>query len=1788
MVATAALVWLPGNGITGNHHLASTPVVDEALRLQALRGYGVLDTPPEEAFDRLTRLAARLCGAPMASITLVDEDRQWFKSRLGLSFAQTPRDISFCTHGIERREPTVVTDAASDERFARNPLVLGEPHLRFYACVPLVTPQGWAIGTLAVMDTRPRMLDPLQLEALSALAEQVMTLFELRLREQALQRLEAEREQMHAALLRQTETLQIAGHLARVGGWIIEIGATQLIWSDTVAEIHGLEAGRTVTLDEASAFYPEPWRERLLQCIRLCVRDGASFDEEMQIVNVRGESVWVRVIGQAVRDGSGRIVRVHGVLQDISARKRTEDELARSEENFRRLADAMPLVVWTALPDGRVDYVNRSMQRFSDVDVPDGERGFNWLSTLHPDDRERTKAAWLESLRTGKPYQVEYRLRHRATTPGGTPTHRWYLSQAEPVRDEQGRVVRWFGSNIDIHESREAERVLLDSQRRLSTLLDNLPGMAYRCDISRNWHMDFVSEGARELTGYAPAQMVGEGAVHFGDMVVPEDRERVWLEVEQAVKARQKFRLSYRIRCADGSIKWVQEHGQGREDEDGEVRRLEGIITDITELRLAEDLVRRDAELRAEIVRVQQEIAASDLPMAQLLGLIARSAMEITRATGGEIELLEGERLVCHASIGLSARPLGSSVGLYDSLGGLAARSGQALICDDSETDSRVDRRVSRRFGARSIVVAPLRAAASVIGVLRVTATEPGHFGQRDLDHVQILMESLGSTVQRLRITDRLRASESQYRLLFDQNPSPMWVALTDGLRIQAVNPAAVRHYGYSEAEFLQMSVKDLWPLDQREEIRAKAREQLAMPGTFLLDTRHTRKDGSVIDVEVTANVIDFNGQSAHLCLMADVTERRRVERDLARVSRAQRMLSACNEALIRTEDEATLLERICGITVGIGGYRMAWVGYAMDDADCSVVPVSHAGADNGFLAGVQVSWSAESPYGQGAVGQTVRGRSVVIVRELGLSPTSDPWGERERSHGYHSLICLPLNRRAESRAFGVLCLFAAEISEVGAEERALLVELADDLAFGIEHLRAQAEQRRLQDTVLKVSAAVSASAGEAFFEQLVRNMTEALGASSGFVARYLAAEPGRAHTLAAIVQGERIANESFELAGTPCERLQEQDSFIHLKGVADAFPAARGLQRQGAQAYVGRRLDNARGEPIGLLFVTFSKPLDARDFVVSTLQIFAARAAAELERLESDRHIRDQAELLDKARDAIVLRDMGHHIVYWNKGAERMYGWSAAEALGRRTYELLYEDTNQYHVAADRLMREGEWVGELVQKRKDGSLMPVEGRWTVVRDEAGRPRSVLGINTDITERKAAEREIQKLAFFDSLTGLPNRQLLMDRLEHALLNGQRQHSGGALLFIDLDNFKTLNDTLGHDKGDQLLQQVAQRLSDSVREVDTVARLGGDEFVILLENLSPSTQDIAVQAQAVGDKVLLAMSTPYRLGVYEHQCSSSIGIAPFTPTHGGAGELLRQADIAMYQAKAAGRNTLRFFDPGLESAVKARAALEADLRQALAHREFLLHYQPQVDGQGRLQGVEALLRWQHPVRGLVSPAGFIPLAEETGLILPIGGWVLQTACALLAQWARDPALSGAMGGVTLSVNVSARQFHHPEFVELVTDVLRRTGANPRLLKLELTESLLVEDIDDTIAKMTALQSLGVGFSLDDFGTGYSSLSYLKRLPLEQLKIDRSFINDVLSDGNDSAIARTIIALGHTLGLAVIAEGVETPAQRDFLLHHGCNAFQGYLFSRPLPADELAAFSRLTRENALPRP
>lgn len=547
------------------------------------------------------------------------------------------------------------------------------------------------------------------------------------------------------------------------------------------------------------------------------------------------------------------------------------------------------------------------------------------------------------------------------------------------------------------------------------------------------------------------------------------------------------------------------------------------------------------------------------------------------------------------------------------------------------------------------------------------------------------------------------------------------------------------------------------------------------------------------------------------------------------------------------------------------------------------------------------------------------------------------------------------------------------------------------------------------------------------------------------------------------------------------------------------------------------------------------------------------------------------------ESQESIMITDADLNILKVNQAFIETTGYTSSDIVGR-TPQVLRSDRHNdefFREMWESINLKGTWQGEIWDKRKNGEIYP---KWLTITAVKGADDIIthyVGSHIDITERKLAQEKIQHLAFYDHLTDLPNRALLMDRLKQALASCARNKRKGALLFIDLDNFKNLNDTLGHDIGDQLLMQATQRLKSCVRECDTVARLGGDEFMVMLCDLSEHASEAVAQAEITGDKILTTLSQNYPLGSYSHNLTASIGISLFQDHQQSKEELLKQADIAMYQAKKAGRNALRFFDPEMQTTIDARVTMEDELYKALERQQFQLHYQLQVDNTGHPLGAEALIRWQHTELGMVPPMEFIPLAEETGLILPIGKWVLDTVCAQIKAWQQN-ALTREL---VVAINVSAKQFHQPEFLAHVQTVIEHHAIKPRLLKLELTEGMLIENIEETISIMNAIKHSGVQFSLDDFGTGYSSLQYLKRLPINQLKIDQSFVRDIVTDNNDKAIVRTIIAMAYSMGLDVIAEGVETEQQHQLLLSAGCINFQGYLFAKPLSISQFESLLKM---------
>lgn len=598
----------------------------------------------------------------------------------------------------------------------------------------------------------------------------------------------------------------------------------------------------------------------------------------------------------------------------------------------------------------------------------------------------------------------------------------------------------------------------------------------------------------------------------------------------------------------------------------------------------------------------------------------------------------------------------------------------------------------------------------------------------------------------------------------------------------------------------------------------------------------------------------------------------------------------------------------------------------------------------------------------------------------------------------------------------------------------------------------------------------------------------------------------------------------------------------------------------------------NNENKVLGTFAIYHRMPSQPSKFEIQLIESYASLAALVIETSRVENEIRIAATAFE-SQEGMLVTNAHKTILRVNRAFTKITGYSAAEVLGKSPailsshrhdkafYEAMWSSINQI----------GYWEGEICNRRKNGEVFPEHLAISAVMNAAGTVTNYVATLTDITLRKEAADKIERLAYYDPLTQLPNRRLLLDRLNQALLTSTRNGHEGALLFLDLDHFKTLNDTLGHDVGDILLTQVAHRLTLCVREGDSVARLGGDEFVVILEQLSQQPIDAAAQTEAVAQKILLTINQPYQLGSEDYTCSASIGATLFSKNPMSIDELLKQADIAMYQAKKSGRNTLRFFDKKMQEAINIRVEMERDLEKAVELKQFELYYQIQVDQSLQPLGAEALIRWIHPERGLISPLQFIPLAEEIGLILPIGEWVLETACSQLSDWQDNPKTCN----LTLSVNVSAKQFKQENFVTQVKNVIQYHKINPARLKLELTESLLLDNIEDTITSMAALGELGVQLSLDDFGTGYSSLQYLKRLPLYQLKIDQSFVRDLSNGGPDQTIVRTIIAMAGSLNLSVIAEGVETEEQLQQLLSAHCTHFQGYLFSKPVPIDEFTA-------------
>lgn len=811
---------------------------------------------------------------------------------------------------------------------------------------------------------------------------------------------------------------------------------------------------------------------------------------------------------------------------------------------------------------------------------------------------------------------------------------------------------------------------------------------------------------------------------------------------------------------------------------------------------------------------------------------------------------------------------------------------------------------------------------------------------------------------------------------------------------------------------------------------------------------------------------------------------------------------------------------------------------------------------------------------GGGQMGQVLQADQVALLDTL--VATDDLYQLCARTHAdlWHLLVgpgrqgCLLVSRmQGPDNWHGLLCCYRADATEDTQHLAPVMRQLAQLAERGLDALsRNTAEQDLLlrQQQLDRVGFALRSKTGRAFFDELVQQLHLVFQAREVWMAE-LESPPmqhwARVMTCAGVEAQQAFVR--YLLTDTPCNRLYHDRGVNLLAGRDATLPPPL----QPAPFFWALSLSDGKQQVIGHLVMTFEHNEPDHQTLSALQQLISHRASAELERLRAEGVLRLSAVAFE-TNEGIIITDPEMVILRVNRAFSNITGFTAEQAVGKRLGTQLWpEEGVRTDVDAD-----GRWQGE--QERCDcvGRHYPQWETWTPVRDEWGVISHYVICFEDMSERKAAERQIQNLAYYDDLTGLPNRRFLLEQVERSFVHARQQDMVGALLFIDLDHFKTINDSLGHAVGDWLLQQASMRLSQLLRDQDVLARLGGDEFVMLLPALSGNPAQAELQATLLAEQIIDHISMPFEYQDQILHIGCSLGISLFPTREQTPTDLLKQADTAMYQAKSAGRRVSRLFDSEMQRQADRRLLIHNQLRNALRNNELVLHYQPQhmVDNDD-LSGLEALVRWHDPHRGIISPAEFIPIAEETDLIIDIGRWVLLEGCHQFVRWHE-----AGLNIPQLSVNVSARQFHHARFVDHLHEVLTETGMEPSALNLEITESVVLGSAEDAISKMTELKQLGISFSIDDFGTGYSSLGYLKRLPVDELKIDRSFIQDIPHDTSNMAIVEAVLAMAGHLNFSVTAEGVETRQQLEFLRRHRCAFYQGYLASKPLPADAVERY------------
>ena len=1048
------------------------------------------------------------------------------------------------------------------------------------------------------------------------------------------------------------------------------------------------------------------------------------------------------------------------------------------------------------------------------------------------------------------------------------------------------------------------------------------------------------------------------------------------------------------------------------------------------------------------------------------------------------------------------------------------------------------------------------------------------------------LMERIASTVmneQVLRHQESLENSrqhaESLLQVIVQTIPDLVWLKDIDGVYLSC-NPTFERFFGATEAQIVGKTDYDF--VDQALADFFREHDKIAMAAgkaTINEEWLTFANDGHSALVETTKSpMFDAKGRLIGvLGISHDITEHRSAAEKIQRLTQLYAALSQCNQAIVRSSSEAELFPKICSEAVQLGGLKMAWIGM-LDDAGVQVNRVAFYGEGSEYLQDIKIYVDANSPYGQGPTGTAIRENQPYWCQDYANDPATAVWRERAAHFGWASSAALPLCRNGVP--VGAFTVYSDLVNGFDAASRKLLIEMAVDISFALDNYDRERARGRMETQSKNERVILELLARGEPLQNLLyqladsyKNMYPGMLCSVLLLSndgRYLehAAAAGLPEAYCRAIDGAEIG----ENAGSCGTAAYTKQTVI----VCDIASDPRWLNYKelalshGLAACWSVPILATNGQVLGTFALYYPTPRSPSSAELSSLERGAHLASLAIERAQTVDRLSKLSQAVEQSPNMIEITDLEANLIYVNAAYVNNTGYAVTELLGRNPRLLQSGKTPKetYQAMWADLMAEKTWRGEFFNRRRDGSEYVESVMITPMRQADGRVASYLAIKEDVTAKKQAEARIQQLAHFDLLTGLPNLALLKDRVAQAISLVQRGDKQLALLFLDIDHFKNINDTLGHRIGDELLIQLSARLKMLVRDEDTLARLGGDEFILVL----PGTD--ANGAAHVAKKVLQMIAEVCHIESNELVVTPSVGIAMYPADGMDFDKLYQSADVAMYRAKKDGRNTFRFFTLEMQERSARRMQLESALRQALLRDQLELHYQPQISMQdGRVVGAEALLRWHHPNLGQVSPAEFIPVAEDSGLILAIGEWVLRTAVLQAKRW-----MDSGQAPITIAVNLSAVQFRQVQLPQLVMQIIGEAGLPAEYIELELTESVAMDAPMAAIAMMDALHAHGIRMSIDDFGTGYSSLSYLKKFKVSKLKIDQSFVRNIAEDTESRAIVTAIITLAASLGFQTIAEGVETAGQLAFLRLQGCNEVQGYYFSKPLSVEQFESFMR----------